>query len=136
MYHQVVVAGNLGNDPETREVGETTVTSFSLASNRKWKNRDGEQQEETVWFRVSVWGAQGETVAQYMSKGRQVLVIGRLKPDPETGGPRVWEGDSGPRASFELTAQDVRFLSGGERSDSRTTSTASVASYDDDDLPF
>lgn len=136
MYHQVVVAGNLGNDPETREVGETTVTSFSLASNRKWKNRDGEQQEETVWFRVSVWGAQGETVAQYMSKGRQVLVIGRLKPDPETGGPRVWEGDNGPRASFELTAQDVRFLSGGERGDSRTTSTASVASYDDDDLPF
>jgi single-strand DNA-binding protein len=88
----------------------TPVTSFPVATSRKYTTADGQQKEETVWFRVQVWGKQGETVNQYLTKGRKVLVEGTLIPD-ENGGPRVWTGQDGKaRASFEVRAQTVRFL--------------------------
>jgi len=114
MYHKVTVVGYLGKDPEMRYTPDgVPVTTFSVATSRKWSNTDGSQGEETVWFRVTVWRRQAETAAQYLQKGRLVLVEGRLTPDKATGGPRVWTGQDGtPRSSFEITAENIRFLGG------------------------
>ena len=114
MYHKVIIVGNLGRDPEMRYTPDgTPVTNFSVASNRRWNNPDGTQNEETVWFRITAWRQLAELCNQYLSKGRQVLIEGRLNPDRETGGPRIWTGNDGqPRASFEVTALTVRFLGG------------------------
>lgn len=112
MYQRLVIVGNLGQDPEMRYTSDgTPVTNFSIATNRRWTASDGSQGEETVWFRVTVWRRMAEVCNEYLEKGRQVLVEGRLNSDPETGGPRVWTGRDGqPRASFEVTAQTVKFL--------------------------
>lgn len=114
MYQKVIIVGNLGRDPEMRYTPQgTPVTTFSVAANRKWTNADGTPGEETTWFRVTTWRRMAETCNQYLSKGRQVLIEGQLKPDPETGGPRVWTGNDGiARASFEVTARTVKFLGG------------------------
>jgi single-strand DNA-binding protein len=113
MYHKVVLVGNLGRDPEMRYTPSgQAVTNLSVASNRRYTDSAGEQRDETVWFRVSVWGRQAETVHQYLRKGRQVLVEGTLRPD-ENGNPRMWTGNDGQaRASYEVNAQTVRFLGG------------------------
>ena len=118
MFQKVVIVGNLGTDPEMRYTPSgQAVTNFSVATNRRWSDSQGNQQEETVWFRVSVWGRMAEVCNQYLAKGRQVLVEGTLRPDPETGGPRIWTDQNGqPRASFELTGREVKFL--GTRGDS------------------
>ena len=115
MYQKVVIVGNLGSDPELRYTPQgDAVCSFSVATNRRWTGRDGQASEETTWFRVSAWGKQAESCNQYLSKGRQVMVEGRLSPDKETGGPRVWTGNDGQmRASYELRAITVQFLGGG-----------------------
>ena len=111
MYQRLVLVGNLGRDPEMRYTPQgTAVTSFPVATTRRYNTADGQQKEETLWFRVSVWGKQAETVNQYLSKGRQVLVEGTLVAD-ESGSPKIWTGQDGkPRASFEVRAQTVRFL--------------------------
>ncbi len=112
-FHTVILVGNVGRDPEMRytPTGQA-ITSFSVATNRQYVNNNGETVKETVWFRVSVWGKQAESCNQYLRKGTRVLVEGRLTPNPNTGGPRIWTGQDGqPRASFEITAQVVRFLS-------------------------
>jgi len=113
MYHKIVIVGNLGRDPEMRYTPDgTPVTTFSVATNRKWTGSDGQQREETVWFRVTAWRRMAEVCNQYLQKGRQVLVEGNLKPD-DNGGPRVWTGNDGvARASYEVTAQTVKFLGG------------------------
>ena len=137
MYQIIILTGNLGSDPEMRYMADgTAVTNFSMATNRKWTGNDGQLKEEVTWFRVSVWGRQAESVNQYLSKGRQVMVEGRLKPDPETGGPRLWTTQDGTvRASFEVTANDVKFLSGG--SDGGYQAPAqSQAAQQEDDIPF
>ena len=118
MFHKLILVGNLGRDPEMRYTPSgQAVTTLNIATNRTW-TQDGEQRKETVWFRVTVWGRQAETVNEYLRKGRQVLIEGRLNPD-ENGNPRVWTGNDGQaRASFEVTAQTVRFLGGrGEAGD-------------------
>ncbi|MCA9972740.1 MAG: single-stranded DNA-binding protein, partial [Anaerolineales bacterium] len=118
MYQKIIVVGNLGRDPEMRYMPDgTAVTSFSLATNRRWTDRaSGQPVEETTWFRVSVWGRQAETANQYLSRGRQVLVEGVLTPDRATGGPRLWTAQDGTvRASFEIRADSVRFI--GSRED-------------------
>jgi single-strand DNA-binding protein len=139
-YQKVIIVGNLGRDPEMRYMPDgTAVTSFSVATNRRWTNQDGSQGEETVWFRVSAWRRQAETAAQYLSKGRQVMVEGRLRPDPATGGPRVWTGRDGtPGASFEITADRIIFVggrgdaaSGGEGGDMEGPDYAA-----EDEIPF
>jgi single-strand DNA-binding protein len=119
MYQKIVIVGNLGNDPELRYTPQgDAVASFRAAVNRRWTDRDGQPGEETTWFHISVWGAQAEACKRYLSKGRLVLVEGRLIPDQASGGPRIWTGnDDQPRANFELRANTVRFLgSNNERS--------------------
>lgn len=114
MYQKVIIIGNLGRDPEMRYTPDgRPVTSLSVATNRRWTNQDGTPVEETAWFRVSVWGKQAEACNQYLTKGRQVLVEGVLRPDPNTGGPRIWTRQDGTAgASFEVMAFTVRFLGG------------------------
>jgi len=112
MYHKIILVGYLGRDPEMRYTPDgTPATTFSMATDRKWTNQDGTQGEETIWWRVTTWRKLAETCNQYLSKGRPVLVEGVMRPDPQTGGPRVWTGNDGvARASFEVTARTVRFL--------------------------
>jgi single-strand DNA-binding protein len=112
-YHTIIIVGNLGRDPEMRYTPSgQAVTNLSVASNRQYTDSGGQLVKETIWFRVSVWGKQAENCAQYLKKGRPVLIEGRLNPDPKTGGPRVWQGQSGPGATFEVTASTVKFLGG------------------------
>jgi single-strand DNA-binding protein len=137
MFQKLVLVGNLGGDPEMRYTPSgQAVTNFSMATNRKWTNANGELQEETVWFRVSVWGKQAEACKQYLSKGRQVLVEGRLRPDPETGGPRIWTDQNGaPRASYEVTAHEVKFL-GGRADASNGDADHDVPNLTEEEIPF
>jgi len=113
MFQQVTIVGNLGRDPEMRYTAEgTPVTNMSVAVNAKWSGQDGVQHEQVTWFRISAWRRLAEVCNQYLTKGRQVMVIGTLRPD-ENGNPRIWTDNEGaPRASFELTAQTVKFLGG------------------------
>lgn len=140
MYHTVIIAGYLGRDPELRYTGDgTPVANFSVATSRRWSGQDGTAHDETVWFRVTVWRRQAEICNQYLSKGRPVLVEGELKPDPETGGPRMWTGNDGTtRASFEITARTVRFLGG--RGDGApmggTGGSLEAPPAEEDEIPF
>lgn len=140
MYHKIIVVGNLGRDPELRYTQDgTPVTNFSIAANRRWNGSDGGQKEETVWFRVTAWRRMAEVCNEHLKKGRQVLVEGRLNPDPETGGPRVWTGKDGDaRASFEITAINIRFLGGRGDAAGGTTKTTAAAppEPEEEDIPF
>ncbi|MBX3048577.1 MAG: single-stranded DNA-binding protein [Anaerolineales bacterium] len=113
-YQKITIVGNLGRDPEMRYTpGGQAVTNFSVASNRQYTSSTGEKVKETVWFRVSAWGRQAETVNQFLKTGSQVLVEGRLTPDKASGGPRIWTRQDGtPASSFEITAERVVFLGG------------------------
>ena len=138
MYQKIIIAGNLGADPDMRYLPNgTAVCTLSVATNRKWKNQDGSAGEETVWFRVTCWRKLAEICSQYLTKGRQVLVEGRLTPDPDTGGPRVWTGNDGvAKASFEMTAFEVKFL--GSRGNGGQQRSGPVTSGQDemDEIPF
>jgi len=92
------------------------VTNFSVASNRKWTDNEGVLHEETIWIRASAFGRLAEVTNQYLSKGRQVYMEGRLRPDPETGGPRVYERNDGSHgSSYEIVATTVQFLTHAEQ---------------------
>ena len=143
MFHTIIFVGNVGRDPEMRYVPSgTAVTSFSVATNRKYTNNNGEAIKETIWFRVSAWGKLGETCNQYLKKGSKVLVEGRLTADPATGGPRIWQAQDGSsRTSFEVSAQTVRFLSTSSESDGSgvagaTAAEESGAQVDNEEIPF
>lgn len=140
MYQKLVIVGNLGGDPEMRYTPSgQAVTNFSVATNRRWSDNSGNQQEETVWFRVSVWGRMAEVCNQYLSKGRQVMVEGRLRPDPETGNPRIWTDQNGqPKASYEMVGLEVKFLGGrGEGGYSDANGGAQEApGIAEDEIPF
>ena len=111
MFHQVVILGNLGSDPEMRYTPSgRPVTNFSVASNKRYTNSSGEQVDQTTWFRVACWGKLAEVTNDYLSKGRQVFIIGELSPG-ENGSPKVWTGTDGEaHASYEVNAQMVKFL--------------------------
>jgi single-strand DNA-binding protein len=137
MFHTLILIGNLGRDPEMRFTPSgQPVTSFSVATNRQYTNANGELVKETLWFRVTTWGKLAETCNQYLKKGSKVFIEGRLTADPRTGGPRIWNGQDGqPRASFEVTAQTVRFLSDrGE--EEATPEVPGVEALGDEDIPF
>lgn len=113
MFQTIIIAGNLGRDPEMRYTqGGQAVTNFSVAVSDNYTNSQGERIERTIWFRVSTWGKLAETCAQYLKKGRKVLVEGRLVADAATSGPRVYQRQDGTWASsFEISAATVRFMS-------------------------
>jgi single-strand DNA-binding protein len=141
MFQTIIIIGNLGRDPEMRYTPSgQPVTSFSVATNRQYTNNAGETVKETIWFRVSAWGKQAETCNQYLKKGNKVLVEGRLTADPATGGPRIWTGQDGsPRASFEVTAGTVRFLTprGGEAGEAPAADEAGgFVTAEEENIPF
>lgn len=107
MYNKMTAIGNVGSDPEMRYTpGGNAVTSFSLATNRSYNTRDGERREETEWFRVVAWDRLAEICNQFVTKGRQVYVEGRLKSDS-------WVGNDGQtRFRNEIIAREVKFLGG------------------------
>lgn len=136
-YSTIIVVGNLGKDPEMRYTPSgQAVTNFNVAANRKYTSSDGQLVKETTWFRVSVWGKQAESCNQFLKKGSLVLVEGRLTPDPKTGGPRIWEGQNGPAASYEVTASNVRFLSSSRDDVFGDSGSNEVHEIADDNIPF
>ena len=110
MYQKVIIAGNLGRDPEMRYTPSgQAVTNFSVATNRQYTASDGQLVKETTWFRISAWGRLAETCNQYLRRGSKVLVEGRLNTDPQSGGPRVYTRQDGSTgASFEITADTIK----------------------------
>lgn len=106
MFNKVIMVGNLTRDPELRYTPQgTAVGTLRLAINSRIKSGD-EYKEETLFIDAVVWGKQAETCSQYLSKGRQVLVEGRLQE-------RRWESDGQQRSKMEIVANTVRFLGGG-----------------------
>ena len=137
-FHTIIIVGNLGRDPEMRFLPSgQPVTSFSMASSRSYTNSQGEKVDETLWFRVSVFGKMAETCNQYLHKGSKVLVEGRLQAD-KNGSPRIWTRQDGtPGVSFEVTAQTVRFLSTrGESAGDAGSGGEMGGSEDTGDIPF
>ena len=121
MYQQITLVGNLGGDPEMRNMPSgVPVTNFSVATSRSWTGEDGQRQEKTVWFRVAAWQRLAETCSQYLAKGRRVMVVGELEE------PYVWNDDSGnARASLQVRARNVQFLS--SRAEGNATSEGQAA---------
>jgi single-strand DNA-binding protein len=90
MLNKVMLIGNLGRDPEVRSTPSgQQVASFTLATNRRWKDKSGQRQEQTEWHNIVVWGKQAEIASQYLSKGKQIYVEGRIQTrswdDKQTG---------------------------------------------------
>ena len=107
-WHQTVVVGRLGGDPELRYMQNgDAVCNFSVAVSERWRDRQsGEQRERTTWYRVSVWGNQAENCNTYLAKGRLVVVTGNVSA-------RGYINNNGePAASLDLTSRNVRFLGG------------------------
>ena len=109
--NKAIIVGNLGADPEVRSTQSgTSVANFRVASNRVWTDNSGEQKQETEWHRIVVFGRQAENCGQYLGKGSQVYVEGRIQT-------REWQDNNGNnRYTTEIVANNVQFLSGGQDS--------------------
>jgi single-strand DNA-binding protein len=108
MYHKIEIIGNLGKDPETRYTPSgKSVTSFSVATNRRYNASNGDRVEETAWFDVSAWNGLGQTCQQYLSRGSLVRIEGRLDPKP-----RIFQRKDGSYdAAYHVTFREITFLS-------------------------
>lgn len=141
MVNDVTLIGNLGKDPEVRFTeGGSAVASFSVATSRGWTDKQsGQRKEETEWHSVEVWGKQAEACGQYLAKGRQVYVQGRIKTD-------TWKDkESGEdRRRVKIVAHNVRFLGGkADRAAAQKTETPQLpteseidANTKTSDIPF
>ena len=108
MFAKLIIVGNLGSDPEMRYTPKGLAYSrLSVATNRKWADAEGTQHTDTTWFRVTVWGKQAEACAQYLSKGRMVLVEAE-----QIKASAYLSRDNQPAATLEVVARNVRFLGG------------------------
>ena len=125
MYSKTVIVGNLARDPESRQVGETSVTRLVAAVN------DSYQKDKVSFIDVEAWGKLGEICQKYLAKGRQVLVDGRLVQD-------TWEKDGKKQSKVYVKADNVQFL--GSKGDKETSSssneTPAPKSGSDEDIPF
>ena len=125
--NKVIVLGRLGQDPELKHTaGGSPVTNLSVATNESWVDKQGQKQERTEWHRVVVWGKLAELCNQYLAKGRQVYVEGRLQT-------RSWEDNQGQkRYTTEITANTVEFLGGPNQGvDMHQNKTASQTAQTD-----
>lgn len=106
MYQQIILIGNLGNDPELRHTATgAPVCTFRLAVHKQWQTNDGEQKEKVTWFRVTAWQKLAEVVHEHLSKGRRVLVIGEVESA------QAYLSKTGELAATnEVTARTIRFL--------------------------
>ena len=130
MWHEVHVIGNLGRDPELRftPAGQT-VCNFSVAVDDSHKDKDGEKHERTIWLRISTWGKLAEVCNAHLAKGSKVLIVGKLIGD-DKGSPRIWESNGESKASFEINANTVRFLSPSTQKEAKAETAV------EDDIPF
>lgn len=147
MLNKVMLIGNLGADPEVRYTQDgTCVCNIRVATTERWKGKDGAQQERTEWHRVVLWGRLGEIASQYLAKGRQVYIEGRIET-------RKWTDKEGnDRYTTEIRAQNMQMLGGrGEapsaepaperqaqpaKSDPFAGSSSFEEVPEDDDIPF
>lgn len=108
MVNKVILVGNLGRDAEVKFTqGGTAVATLNLATQEKWKNKQNEMQEKTEWHRVVVWGKTAENLGEYLVKGKQIYVEGKLQT-------RQWEDKDGQkRYTTEIRADEIRLLGGG-----------------------
>jgi len=136
--NNVIIVGRLGADPEIRYTqNSSAVTNFNVATSENWTDKEGQRQEKTEWHRVVVWGKMAEVCSQYLSKGRQVYIEGRLQT-------RQWDDkDGNKRYTTEVVANTVQFLDKGDRSASSTAPDAGPieppsqqAPIGDEDIPF
>jgi single-strand DNA-binding protein len=125
-FNKVILVGNLGRDPELRYTPQgTPVCSFTMATNERRKDKTGEMQDQTTWFRVTLWGRQAETAAQYLTKGRPVYIEGRLRVEEWT------DRDGKPRHTLEVSATDLQFI-GGKSEEEPIAKAAAAAGTDAD----
>jgi single-strand DNA-binding protein len=112
--NKVLLLGNIGRDPEIRYTASgKAVATFTMATSQRWRDQDGNDQERTDWHRVVAWGRLGEICGEYLSKGKQVFIEGRLQS-------RDWEDKDGhKRTTVEVIANDMIMLGGGGYSQSR-----------------
>lgn len=140
-FNKITLVGNLGRDPELRYTPQgTPVCSFTIATNERRKDKSGENQDVTTWFRVTLWGRQAETASQYLTKGRPIYIEGRLRVEEWT------DRDGKQRHTLEVHATDMQFIGGGRGDDapsSRADSPSSSGHSEppggdiaDDDIPF
>lgn len=134
MYQLLTIIGRLGADPELRYTPTgVPVCSFNVATDRAWNNDQGQKQTETTWHRVTVWRKHAEVCAQYLSKGKMVLVTGSVKAHGFTN------RDGQIAASLEVTADQVTFLSSSGAVAAEGAAGASGATgavVDDEAIPF
>jgi single-strand DNA-binding protein len=149
MVNKVILVGNLGRDPQVRSTPSgQPVADFTLATNRKWKDKNGQRQEQTEWHTIVCWGRQAEVAGQYLTKGKQIYVEGRLQT-------RSWDDkQSGEkRYKTEVICENFQMLGqrGGGDFESSRGGPAEGPSFDegpagtgggaggfgeDDDIPF
>ncbi len=136
-FNRVILAGNLVRDPEIRYLPSgLSVTSFAVAVNSRYK-QNNELKEEVSYFDIVVFGKMGENCAEYLSKGRPVLVEGRLRQ-------RRWEAEGVKKSKIEVVADNVQFLgsprgaggAGGAEGAAGGPGAAPAPAGQDDDIPF
>jgi single-strand DNA-binding protein len=139
--NKVILIGRLGKDPEVRYTQDgSAVASFSIATSEEWKDKEtGDKKERTEWHRIVAWRKLGELCGEYLSKGRQVYIEGKLQT-------RSWEKDGVTRYTTEIVASEVQFLGGREsggtspqnqyKEKDADVSGPSGSGPQDDDIPF
>ncbi len=128
--NKVILVGNLGRDPELRYIPSgQAVANFTLATNERWRDKEGNNQERTEWHRIVVWGKSAENCAQFLQKGRSVYVEGKLQT-------QEWEDKEGiKRKTTEVVAQTVQFLGGRGSAETSGGSTGDSGSSGGDSGP-
>ena len=134
--NKVMIIGNLGRDPEVKYLPSgQAVANFSVATSRAWTDKEGKKEERTEWHRIVAFGKLAEICGEYLSKGRQVYIEGRLQT-------RDWEKDGQKHYTTEIVASDVVFLgsrgesSGGDDIVYDEPGAAKNPGGGDDDIPF
>lgn len=118
-FNKIIIVGNLGNDPELRYTPQNTaVCNISVATNERRRDKTGEFQDITTWFRVTLWGKQAENASKYLSKGRPVYIEGRLQLDE-------WiDKDNQKRYTLDVTATDMHFIDSRGNDDGYSSSSS------------
>jgi single-strand DNA-binding protein len=144
MVNKVILIGNLGRDPEVRSTPSgQPVASFTLATNRRWRDKNGQRQEQTEWHNIVVWGKQAEIAGQYLTKGKQIYLEGRLQT-------RSWDDRQTGEKKYktEIVCENFQMLGqrgGGDfEAPGAAAAPAAGPTYDeggfgepeDDDIPF
>ena len=124
-FNKITIVGNLGKDPELRYTPQgNAVCNFSVATNEKRRDKTGDLQDITTWFRITLWGKQAENASKYLTKGSPIYIEGRLKVEE-------WaDRDGKNRYTLEVQATDMQFL-GGSRSDEFSGGTTADSEFTD-----